>query len=60
MAPCFIAGAGATHSCHPRLALLSTPARFTDHGTISLSVQREPEDWLTFAVSDTGIGLTEG
>jgi signal transduction histidine kinase len=39
--------------------LLSNAAKFTDHGTISLSVQREPDDWLTFAVSDTGIGMTE-
>ena len=36
-----------------------TPAKFTDHGTISLTVEREPDDWLTFAVSDTGIGMTE-
>jgi signal transduction histidine kinase len=39
--------------------LLSNAAKFTDHGTISLIVQRESEDWLTFAVSDTGIGMTE-
>ena len=39
--------------------LLSNAAKFTDHGTISLTVQREPDDWLTFAVSDTGIGMTE-
>ena len=39
--------------------LLSNAAKFTDHGTISLTVRREPEDWLTFAVSDTGIGMTE-
>jgi len=38
--------------------LLSNAAKFTDHGTISLSVYREP-DWLTFAVTDTGIGMTE-
>ena len=36
--------------------LLSNAAKFTDHGTISLTVQREPDDWLTFAVSDTGSG----
>ncbi|HZO30538.1 MAG TPA: GAF domain-containing protein [Chloroflexota bacterium] len=39
--------------------LLGNAAKFTDHGTISLTVGRESGDWLTFAVSDTGIGMTE-
>jgi two-component system, NtrC family, sensor kinase len=39
--------------------LLSNAAKFTDNGTISLTVEREPEDWVTFSVSDTGIGMTE-
>ena len=39
--------------------LLSNAAKFTDHGTISLTVAREADDWLTFAVTDTGIGMTE-
>jgi len=42
--------------------LFSNAAKFTDHGTISLTVQRESvsdADWLTFAVSDTGIGMTD-
>jgi len=39
--------------------LLSNAAKFTDHGTIGLSVQRETDDRLTFAVSDTGIGMTD-
>jgi signal transduction histidine kinase len=39
--------------------LLSNAAKFTDHGTISLTVQQDSDDWLNFAVSDTGIGMTE-
>jgi signal transduction histidine kinase len=39
--------------------LLSNAAKFTDHGTISLTVERKPDDWITFAVTDTGIGMTE-
>ena len=39
--------------------LLSNAAKFTDHGTISLTVQRESANWITFAVTDTGIGMTE-
>src|SRR5215217_238521 len=39
--------------------LLSNASKFTDHGTISLTVLREPDEWITFAVSDTGIGMTE-
>jgi len=39
--------------------LLSNAAKFTEHGTISLTVEREPDDWLSFAVADTGIGMTD-
>jgi signal transduction histidine kinase len=39
--------------------LLSNASKFTERGMISLTVQRESDDWLTFAVSDTGIGMTE-
>jgi signal transduction histidine kinase len=39
--------------------LMSNAAKFTEQGTISLTVQRDSDDWLTFAVSDTGIGMTE-
>jgi PAS domain S-box-containing protein len=41
--------------------LLSNACKFTKEGTIRLDVTREyaaGEDWLTFAVSDTGIGMT--
>src|SRR3954467_7018504 len=55
---------GAMHADLPKVRqtlfnLMSNAAKFTDHGTISLTVRREPEDWLTFAVADTGIGMTE-
>ena len=39
--------------------LLSNASKFTDHGTITLTVERERHDWITFAVSDTGIGMTD-
>jgi len=39
--------------------LLSNAAKFTDHGTISLTVRRDSDDWLTFAVGDMGIGMTD-
>src|SRR6185436_10700835 len=39
--------------------LLSNAAKFTDHGAVSLVVQREPDDLISFAVTDTGIGMTE-
>lgn len=41
--------------------LLSNACKFTEHGTITLDVSREMVDrsaWLTFQVSDTGIGMT--
>ena len=41
--------------------LLSNACKFTDHGTISVSAEREAiddGDWISFHVSDTGIGLT--
>ncbi len=41
--------------------LLSNAAKFTENGRITLAVRREAlpgGDWLTFAVRDTGIGMT--
>jgi signal transduction histidine kinase/DNA-binding response OmpR family regulator len=41
--------------------LLSNACKFTERGTITLQVARETvegRDWMTFRVSDTGIGLT--
>ena len=41
--------------------LLSNACKFTERGTVTLSVDREPGDggeWLRFVVSDTGIGMT--
>ncbi len=41
--------------------LLSNAAKFTEGGTITLDVVREAVDganWVTFTVSDTGIGMT--
>jgi signal transduction histidine kinase/CheY-like chemotaxis protein len=41
--------------------LLSNASKFTSRGTITLDVgpdSDDPEDWLLFRVSDTGIGMT--
>jgi len=41
--------------------LLSNASKFTDHGTISINVDRskeESQDWIRFRVADTGIGIT--
>jgi CheY-like chemotaxis protein len=41
--------------------LLSNACKFTDKGTITLTVSRDARagrDWLEFAVRDTGIGMT--
>jgi signal transduction histidine kinase/DNA-binding response OmpR family regulator/HAMP domain-containing protein len=46
------------------LNLLSNALKFTERGTVTLTVARERgpepdgEDWVTFAVRDTGIGMT--
>src|SRR5690349_15972039 len=43
------------------LNLLSNAGKFTDHGTVSLGVDRlatAGQDWIRFRVSDTGIGIS--
>jgi hypothetical protein len=39
--------------------LLSNASKFTDHGIITLTARREAGDWISLAVADTGIGMTE-
>ena len=44
------------------LNLVGNAAKFTEDGTITLGVRRHREaaaDWLSFSVTDTGIGLTQ-
>lgn len=41
------------------LNLLSNAAKFTENGIITLSVARSADERIRFAVSDTGIGMTE-
>ena len=36
--------------------LLSNALKFTDKGAVALHVSRNPDDTLSFAVKDTGIG----
>jgi signal transduction histidine kinase/DNA-binding response OmpR family regulator len=38
--------------------LLSNACKFTDNGTITLKVERQAANWISFSVSDTGIGMT--
>jgi CheY-like chemotaxis protein/two-component sensor histidine kinase len=38
--------------------LLSNASKFTENGTVTLTVERRESDWITFCVSDTGIGMT--
>jgi PAS domain S-box-containing protein len=44
------------------LNLLSNAAKFTERGTVQLTVDRQADasgaDWVTFRVADTGIGMT--
>ena len=44
------------------LNLLSNAAKFTEGGTVTLSAERmhaDGRDWVRFAVTDTGIGMSE-
>jgi len=34
--------------------LLSNASKFTESGTVTLTVERRESDWITFSVSDTG------
>ena len=61
-------GIGSMHSDITRirqvlLNLLSNAAKFTEKGLVTLSATREAgldgSDWMTFAVSDTGLGMSE-
>ncbi|PSB24986.1 response regulator [Stenomitos frigidus] len=38
--------------------LLSNASKFTENGTVTLTVERPEPDWVTFSVSDTGIGMS--
>ncbi len=38
--------------------LLSNACKFTEHGSITLTVKREPNEMMSFAVADTGMGIT--
>ena len=43
------------------LNLSSNANKFTDHGTVTIDARQEQEDgrdWITIAVTDTGIGMT--
>ena len=40
------------------LNLLSNAAKFTDKGDIDVTVERDGDGWVRFAVRDTGIGMT--
>ncbi len=57
---------GAMQSDHTKvkqslLNLLSNACKFTKEGRVALTIRRDPErsDMLLFAVSDTGVGMTE-
>ena len=57
-------GLGTMHSDVTRirqvlLNLLSNAAKFTEQGAVTLTVDREPDGWVRFAVTDTGIGMTQ-
>jgi len=39
--------------------LLSNAVKFTASGEVRLQVERDPPGWISFAVTDTGIGISE-
>ena len=41
------------------LNLLGNAVKFTTDGHVNLEVTQEPEGWLNFIVSDTGVGMTD-
>ena len=69
LATCCAPGAGEMYADQTKVRqalfnLLSNACKFTERGTVSLSVRRErvPEadtPWMVFEVTDTGIGMTE-
>ncbi len=39
--------------------LMGNAIKFTEHGSVKLSLQRGVDGWLEFAVTDTGVGIPE-
>ena len=40
--------------------LLSNACKFTEDGTVTLEIARRPDGLISFAVTDTGIGISDG